>query len=135
MAHAQNAGNQPLTLALEEIVVTATSRTYNNSVVTEQMIHQQTPLTSALAVIDNLPGVSIQEGDTFGFDDWSTTISVRGFQVYNAGRPHSSLGGKTPAEAYTAGQPVDMVDKADALPTSPQAQQQQSDMIKRILAA
>ena len=54
---------------------------------------------------------------------------------YNAGRPHSSLGGKTPAEAYTAGQPVDMVDKADALPTSPQAQQQQSDMINRILAA
>ncbi len=81
LAHAQNAGNQPLTLALEEIVVTATSRTYNNSVVTEQMTHQQTPLTSALAVIDNLPGVSIQEGNTFGFDDWSTTISVRGFQV------------------------------------------------------
>ena len=38
---------------------------------------------------------------------------------YNAERPHSSLGGKTPAEAYAAGQPVDMLDKTTALPTSP----------------
>jgi len=30
---------------------------------------------------------------------------------------------------------VDMMDKADALPTSPQAQQQQQDLIDRILAA
>ena len=54
---------------------------------------------------------------------------------YNTERPHSSLGGKTPAEAYAAGQPVDMLDKTTALPTSPQAQQQQSNMINRILAA
>ena len=30
---------------------------------------------------------------------------------YNTERPHSSLGGQTPAEAYGAGQPVDMMDK------------------------
>ena len=54
---------------------------------------------------------------------------------YNAERPHSSLGGKTPEEAYAAGQPVDMLDKTTALPTSPQAQQQQSNMINRILTA
>ena len=54
---------------------------------------------------------------------------------YNTERPHSSLDGQTPAEAYGAGQPVDMMDKARALPTSPQAQQQQQDVIKRILAA
>ena len=51
---------------------------------------------------------------------------------YNTERPHSSLDGQTPAEAYGAGQPVDMMDKARALPTSPQAQQQQQDVIKRI---
>ena len=28
---------------------------------------------------------------------------------YNTERPHSSLGGQTPAEAYGAGQPVDMM--------------------------
>jgi putative transposase len=58
---------------------------------------------------------------------------------YNTERPHSALGGKTPAEAYAAkggaGQPVDMTDKAIALPTSPQAQQQKQDVINRILAA
>ena len=54
---------------------------------------------------------------------------------YNAERPHSALDGQTPAEAYRAGRPVDMMDKADALPTSPQAQQQQQDVINRILAA
>ncbi len=54
---------------------------------------------------------------------------------YNGDRPHSALGGRTPAEAYGAGRPVDMMDKADALPTSPPAQQQQKDLITRILAA
>jgi putative transposase len=54
---------------------------------------------------------------------------------YNSERPHSALGGRTPAEAYATGKPVDMMDKADALPTFPQAQQQQQDVINRILAA
>ena len=54
---------------------------------------------------------------------------------YNTERPHSALDGQTPAEAHGAGQPVDMMDKPDGLPTSPQAQQQQPDMINRILAA
>jgi putative transposase len=38
---------------------------------------------------------------------------------YNTERPHSALGGQTPAEAYGAGRPVDMMDNAIALPTSP----------------
>ena len=54
---------------------------------------------------------------------------------YNTERPHSALAGQTPAEAYGAGRPVDMMDKARALPTSPQAQQRQQDVINRILAA
>ena len=54
---------------------------------------------------------------------------------YNTERPHSSLGGVTPAEAYGAGRPMEMVDKPHGLPTSPQAQQQQKDMINRIQAA
>jgi len=53
---------------------------------------------------------------------------------YNTVRPHSALGDRTPAEAYAAARPVDMMDKASALPTSPQAQQQQN-VINRILAA
>ncbi len=56
-------------------------------------------------------------------------------EFYNTERPHSALAGQTPAEAYDAGRPVDMMDKAGALPTSPQAQQQQKDLINEILAA
>ena len=48
----------------------------------------------------------------------------------------AALGGKTPAEAYRAGRPVAMMDKARALPASPQAQQQQQeDNVITILAA
>ena len=54
---------------------------------------------------------------------------------YNTERPHSALAGQTPAEAYGAEQPMDMMDKPNGLPTSPQAQQQQKDVINRILAA
>ena len=55
---------------------------------------------------------------------------------YNTERPHSALGGATPAEAYASERPVDMVDKADALPTSPQAQQPQKAFdMNGILAA
>ena len=56
---------------------------------------------------------------------------------YNTQRPHSALAGRTPAEAYRDGPPVDMMDKPlRALPTYPQAQQQQQeDRFKRILAA
>ena len=54
---------------------------------------------------------------------------------YNTERPHSSLSGRTPAEAYGAERPMDMMDKPDGLPTSPQAPQQQQDVINWILAA
>jgi hypothetical protein len=63
---------------------------------------------------------------------------------YNTERPHSALDGRTPAEAYSAGRPMDMMDKADALPTSPQglarrfgqAQQQQKVFdLNEVLAA
>ena len=57
---------------------------------------------------------------------------------YNTERPHSALDGLTPAEAYAAGGgdgPVDMMDKPDSLPTSPQAPQQQGFLINRKWAA
>jgi len=54
---------------------------------------------------------------------------------YNTERPHSALADQTPAEAYGAERPVDMMDKPDGLPTSPQAQQRQQGVINRILAA
>ena len=58
-------------------------------------------------------------------------------RFYNLERPHAALDGRTPAEAYRGDPPVDMMDKPlRALPTSPQAQQQQKeDRSKGILAA
>jgi putative transposase len=58
------------------------------------------------------------------------------FDFYNHERPHSALDGKTPAEAYWANRPVDMMDKPSGLPTSPQAQQKQKAInMNGILAA
>jgi len=74
------AGAQGDNNSLEEITVVARSQYYGNNMVTDSMKMQQSPMTSVNALIDNLPGVSIQEGDAYGFDDWSTTIAVRGFQ-------------------------------------------------------
>lgn len=67
--------------AIEEITVVGKSVSYANNQTSNEMAKQQSALTSALAVIDNLPGVLINEGDTFGSDDWSTTVSIRGFQL------------------------------------------------------
>jgi hypothetical protein len=38
-------------------------------------------------------------------------------------------------DGFASGRPVDIMDKAGALPTSPQAQQHQQDVANRILAA
>jgi len=55
---------------------------------------------------------------------------------YNTERPHSALDGATPAEAYSTKRPVDMMDKARALPTSPRAQRQQKAFnMNEVLAA
>jgi len=66
---------------LQEIVILGTARTYSNVTTTQSMQAQQNPITSILSTIDNLPGVNVTEGDTFGFDDWSTTINLRGYQT------------------------------------------------------
>jgi iron complex outermembrane receptor protein len=66
---------------VEAITVIGRSVSYANNQTTDSMIKQQTSMTSVLAAIDNLPGVLINEGDAFGADDWSSSISIRGFQV------------------------------------------------------
>lgn len=66
---------------IEEVMVTGKSVSYANNAASDEMVKQQSAMTSPLAVIDNLPGVLINEGDTFGSDDWSTTVSIRGFQL------------------------------------------------------
>ncbi len=66
---------------MSTVVVTGQAQTYSSAETTESMALQQSPVTSVLAQIDNLPGVQVQEGDAFGFDDWSTGVAIRGFQT------------------------------------------------------
>ena len=67
---------------LESVSVVAEEpRIFASNVVAEPMVLQQSKITSVTSVVDNLPGVSIQEGDAYGFDDWSSNVAVRGFQV------------------------------------------------------
>ena len=73
---------EPSVVGLEGISVVAEQpRIFSSNVVAEPMILQQSNITSVTSVVDNLPGVSIQEGDAYGFDDWSSNVAVRGFQV------------------------------------------------------
>ena len=76
----------PLVLAVPLLldtlsVVADEPRTFARNFVAESMIRQQSKITNVTAVVDNLPGVSVQEGDAYGFDDWSSNVAVRGFQV------------------------------------------------------
>ena len=73
---------EPSAVGLEGIsVVGEEPRIFASNVVAEPMLMQQSSITSVTSVVDNLPGVSIQEGDAYGFDDWSSNVAVRGFQV------------------------------------------------------
>jgi putative transposase len=62
-------------------------------------------------------------------------VIAQWIDFYNTERPHSSFDGRTPAEAYGADRPVDMMDKPDGLPTSQQVPQQRQYLINRIQAA
>ncbi len=69
-------------VGLEGVTVVAEEhRIFANNVVAEPMRLQQSNITGVTSVVDNLPGVSIQEGDAYSFDDWSSNVAMRGFQV------------------------------------------------------
>ena len=76
----------PLVLQIERrletvSVVAEEPRIFARNVVAEPMMMQQSNITAVTSVVDNLPGVSVQEGDAYGFDDWSSNVAMRGFQV------------------------------------------------------
>ena len=65
----------------EEVVVIGQSTIFVNNQIDEAALTTRSPETTALTIIDNLRGFSFEEGDTHGFDDWSTTVATRGFQL------------------------------------------------------
>ena len=62
-------------------VVAEEPRIFARNIVAELMMMQQSSITGVTSVVDNLPRVSAQEGDAYGFEDWSSNVAVRGFQV------------------------------------------------------
>lgn len=75
-AEAENAAE-----GAEAIIVTGLRTTYNNAALDETLIDDKAPVSSVLDIVGTLPGVQVNEGDAFGFDDWSTTVAVRGYQT------------------------------------------------------
>ena len=83
---ADSAATVPIVMQIARLletvsVVAEEPRIFARNVVAEPMMMQQSSITGVTSVVDNLPGVSVQEGDAYGFDDWSSNVAVRGFQV------------------------------------------------------
>jgi outer membrane receptor for Fe3+-dicitrate len=66
---------------VEEIQVTGRKTTFANNTTNQVMLDQQPDAASVLSVLNTLPGIFVSEGGPFGSDDWSTTLTVRGFTV------------------------------------------------------
>lgn len=68
-----------------EIVVLGFGETRQTQTVSAQDIALLTPGTSPLKAISKLPGVNFQSADAFGSYEWSTRISLRGFNQNQLG--------------------------------------------------
>jgi len=66
---------------VEKITVVARKTFYANNVVDKSMMQKQITVSSVLESMNSLPGISVNEGDAFGGDDWSTSITMRGFSI------------------------------------------------------
>lgn len=67
--------------AAETVVVIGEAQTFAATGTTEAMIDRQSAIGSAVDIISDIPGVLVNQGDAYGFDDWSTTITIRGFST------------------------------------------------------
>ncbi len=70
--------------AVEVISVTGKRVAYANNVADESAKLQQASIGNVMDLIDKLPGVNVGQGDAFGSDDYTTTVSMRGFVIDRA---------------------------------------------------
>jgi iron complex outermembrane receptor protein len=80
-ANAQTADNIPV----EEVLVLGHGETRQVQTITARDIEQLPAGTSPLKAIENLPGVNFQAADPYGAYEWSTRITVRGFNQNRMG--------------------------------------------------
>jgi iron complex outermembrane receptor protein len=69
----------------DEVVVLGRGATRQVQTVTAEQIQQLPAGTSPLKAIENLPGVNFQSADPYGTYEWSTRITVRGFNQNRMG--------------------------------------------------
>lgn len=71
---------------LDAISVIAPGETRQiQSIGVEEIVRQQTPGSSALKALDKLPGVQFQSADPWGAYEWSTQITLHGFDQSRLG--------------------------------------------------
>lgn len=69
---------------VEVISVTGKRVAYANNVADDAAKLQQASISNVMDLIDKLPGVNVGQGDAFGSDDYTTTVSMRGFVIDRA---------------------------------------------------
>ncbi|MBP7705283.1 MAG: TonB-dependent receptor [Caulobacter sp.] len=70
---------------VETIVVYGQGQSRQVQAVTAQQLELDVAGTSALKTLDRLPGVTFQSADAFGAYEWSTRITIRGFDQNRLG--------------------------------------------------
>ena len=78
-----NPEQQEKTQKPEQIVVIGQKQTFASNTVSMDMISRRPANASVNTVVQELPGVIVQEADTFGSSDWMTNIRMRGFNTSN----------------------------------------------------
>jgi iron complex outermembrane receptor protein len=70
---------------VEELVVYGKGESRQVQSIAVQEIAQAAPGTSPIKMVEKLPGVNFQSADAFGAYEWSTRISIRGFNQNQLG--------------------------------------------------
>lgn len=70
---------------VEELVIYGKGESRQVQEIQVQEIEQAAPGTSPIKLVEKLPGVNFQSADAFGAYEWSTRISIRGFNQNQLG--------------------------------------------------
>lgn len=84
-ARAEEAAAEAVASGSDEIVVLGFGQTRQVQSLSAADISLRTPGTSPLKAVQSLPGVNFQSADGFGAYEWSTRISLRGFNQNQLG--------------------------------------------------
>src|SRR5450830_1205008 len=76
---------EPVAAAMLVVEVTGTGQSRQVQNITRADLVKAVPGSSPLKALEKLPGVSFQSADAFGAYEWSTRISIRGFNQNRLG--------------------------------------------------